>query len=66
MNIIVNSETDEASNWSISNTENEFSDSFSKNIPIKQKGHFRGDSFGDSRPLENILARKELEHNNGN
>eukprot|EP00347_Sterkiella_histriomuscorum_P018354 403345828 len=76
MNIIVNSEEEEeySSQMLTSNYQDEYHDfsqiSQQESMQMKQKqdaqkalkkkGHFRGDSFGDSVPLENTLSKKEM------
>jgi hypothetical protein len=63
MNIVVNSENEDESqsqngNDSLDKAANGF---IQNNVQGKKKGHFRGDSFGDSVPLENTLPRKDIE-----
>jgi hypothetical protein len=57
MNIQVNSESEDDS---ILKESLKLQSKISNQHPPKKKGHFRGDSFGDSTPLENALSRKDI------
>ncbi|CDW77152.1 UNKNOWN [Stylonychia lemnae] len=62
MNIIVHSEGEEDIDLAKQSQLSTYDDQKYKESvnQVKKRGHFRGESFGDSVPLENTLSRKEI------
>lgn len=63
MNIIVNSETeDDDSTQRNNDTQSQINIAqlTERSVQQKKKGHFRGESFGDSIALENTLTKTEF------
>ena len=55
MNIVINSESEEEGDFKTAN------ENTNRSIEIKKKGHFRGESFGNSIPVDNTLrSRNEV------